>query len=230
MKTIGIIGGLSHESTITYYRALNEGARKRRGGHHTAKILISSVDFGAFTDLKENGDWDTQGRLLAAEAQALERAGADFIILATNTMHKVAPVIESAISIPFLHLADATASRISGAGLKTVLLLGTRYTMEMDFYKDRLTRQGITAMIPDAEGRSAVNGIIYDELCHGLIRPESKDKYSDIIRKAFHDGAEGVILGCTEIAMLIGQDDSPVPVFDTARIHVEEALKFALGE
>ncbi len=228
MKTIGIIGGLSHESTGKYYQWLNEGAREIRGGHSAAKILISSVDFGEFLELKEAGDWDTQGDLLAVEAKRLETAGADLIILATNTMHKVADKIEAALSVPFLHLADATADRIVEAGLDKVLLLGTRYTMEMDFYKKRLEDKGITVMVPGADDITAVSDIIYNELCHGEVRDESREKYKSIIREFSAAGAQGVILGCTEITVMIGQEDSPIPVFDTTKIHVEETLKAAI--
>ncbi|MDR3423793.1 MAG: aspartate/glutamate racemase family protein [Alphaproteobacteria bacterium] len=230
MKTVGIIGGLSPESTVKYYEWLNEGVRKKLGGHHSAKLLLSSVDFGQFIALKELGDWDTQGRLLAQEAVALERAGANFIVLATNTMHMVAPQIEAAIKIPFLHLADATSNRILESSTRNVGLLGTRYTMEMDFYKARLTAKGLTPIIPDEAQRKRVNDIIYDELCHGRILPESRKIYRDVIASLVSRGAQGVIMGCTEITMLIDQSDSPVPLFDTTKIHVEEALKAMFAE
>lgn len=225
MKTVGILGGLSPESTIKYYQWLNDGVRQHLGGHHSAKILLSSVDFGQFVALKEKGDWETQGRLLAAEAAALEKAGADFIILATNTMHKMADQIESAISIPFLHLADATAHKIIEQGIKKIGLLGTRYTMELDFYKGRLERKGLDVIVPDDNGRNSVNNIIYDELCHGKVTDTSRQTYREIIAQLIDQGAEGVIMGCTEITMLIDQSDSAVPLFDTTKIHVEKALE-----
>lgn len=225
MRTIGIIGGLSPESTIKYYQWLNEGVQKRLGGHHSAKILLSSVDFGRFVELKEKGDWDTQGLLLSAEAVALEKAGADFIVLATNTMHKMADKIEAAISIPFLHLADATADKILEQGVDKIGLLGTRYTMELDFYKGRLESRGLEVIVPDGESRKIVNDIIYDELCHGKVIETSRRAYRNVITQLIDQGAKGVIMGCTEITMLIDQSDSVVPLFDTTRIHVEKALE-----
>lgn len=225
MKTIGIIGGLSPESTVKYYQWLNEGVQKRLGGHHSAKVILSSVDFGEFVLLKEKGDWDTQGRLLSEEAMKLERAGADFIVLATNTMHKMADQIEAAISIPFLHLADATADKILDSGFSKIGLLGTRYTMELDFYKARLEAKGIQTIVPDENGREIVNSVIYDELCHGLVKEDSRKRYRDIIKSLVDEGAEGIIMGCTEITMLIDESDSSVPLFDTTKIHVERALE-----
>lgn len=225
MKKVGIIGGLSPESSMKYYSWLNEGVQERLGGHHSAKILLSSVDFGQFVALKEKGDWDTQGQLLAQEAKALEAGGADFIILATNTMHKMAAQIEAAITIPFLHLADATAGRICAQGLKKIGLLGTRYTMEMDFYKQRLADKGLEVFVPDEAGRKIVNDVIYEELCHGKVLPASRQAYGAVIAKLVGQGAQGIIMGCTEITMLIDQSDSEVPLFDTTRIHVEQALE-----
>jgi len=225
MKTVGIIGGLSPESTVPYYEWLNEGVQKRLGGHHNAKIFLSSVDFGVFVDLKNKGDWDTQGKMLAAEATRLEKAGADFVILATNTMHKLAPQIEAALSIPFLHLADATADEILTQGINKIGLLGTKYTMELDFYKGRLEEKGIEVVVPDELGRKLVNDVIYDELCHGKIIEASAQGYRDVMADLVERGAQGVILGCTEITLLVGQDDVSVPVFDTTRIHVDRALE-----
>jgi aspartate racemase len=225
MKTIGIIGGLSPESTIKYYQWLNDGVQQKLGGHHNAKIILSSVDFGEFVALKEKGDWNTQAKLLCAEAKALERAGADFIILATNTMHKMANQIEAAISIPFLHLADATADRILEKQLTKVGLLGTRYTMELDFYKGRLASKGLEAIVPNETDRKSVNKIIYDELCHGEILDSSRQVYREIIADLINQGAQGIIMGCTEITMLIDQTDSSAPLFDTTKIHVEKALE-----
>ncbi len=229
MKKVGIIGGLSPESTVKYYEWLNAGVQSVLGGHHNAKILLSSVDFGEFVALKEKGDWDTQAELLSAEAAALERAGADFIILATNTMHKMADQIEAAINIPFLHLADATADSILKDKIKTIGLLGTRYTMELDFYKQRLEDKGIKVLVPDAEGRNEVNRIIYNELCHGHVNEPSRKIYRDVIAKLCDKGAQGVIMGCTEITMLIGQTDSSVSLYDTTRIHVDRALEIILN-
>ncbi len=225
MKKVGIIGGLSPESTVKYYEWLNEGVQRKLGGHHSAKILLSSVDFGAFVELKEKGDWDTQGQLLAKEAAALERAGADFIVLATNTMHMLAEQITAAISIPFLHLADATADRILTRSARKIGLLGTRYTMEMDFYKDRLIAKGLTPLIPDETDRAEINRIIYHELCHGKTTESSRAFYRSVMAKLVAAGAQGVILGCTEITTLVDQTDATVPLFDTTRIHVEQALE-----
>ncbi len=230
MKTIGIIGGLSPESTMTYYRWLNEGVRERLGGNHNAKTIIASVDFQEFYDLKQKGDWETQGEILATQAANLQRGGADFILLATNTMHKVAAQIEAAIDIPFLHLADATADRIQEAGLSRIALLGTIHTMAEDFYKDRLKAHGIEALVPDKEGQEIVSGIIYDELVRGIVSDESRESYKGIIAGLEQQGAQGVILGCTEITKLIGPKDVNIQVFDTTRIHVEEALKHAFED
>ncbi len=230
MKIVGIIGGLSPESTMKYYKWLNEGVRQRLGGHHSAKILLSSVDFGLFVELKEKGEWDTQGKLLAHEAKALERAGADFIVLATNTMHKLAHYIEAAIQIPFLHLAEATAERILETEVRKIGLLGTRYTMEMDFYKDKLRAKGILPFIPDEVQRTLVNDIIYNQLCLGKILPESRAIYRDVMTTLVTQGAQGIIMGCTEITMLIDQSDAAVPLYDTTRIHVEKTLATMFGE
>lgn len=229
MKKLGIIGGLSPESTVKYYQWLNDGVRSALGGHHSANLVIASVDFGLFCDLKQKGDWDTQGRLLAAEARSLENAGAEIIILATNTMHKMADEIQAAISVPFLHLADATAKRIKASGFNKAGLLGTRYTMEMDFYTGRLAAHGIEPIVPDDNGRTVVNDIIYDELTQGVVRDESRAAFTQEIDALKRNGAECVILGCTEITMLIAQENSSLPVFDTTRIHVEEALRAMLG-
>ena len=224
MKTVGIIGGLSPESTQLYYRWLNEGASARLGKHHSLRMLIASVDFGHFVDLKEKDDWRRIGAELAAEAVRLERAGADLIMLATNTMHIVADRIEAAIQVPFLHLADGTGRVIKDAGVKRVGLLGTRYTMEKPYYRDRLAEHGIEAIVPERRDRDRLNSIIYDELCQGQVRPKSR---ADVMRMmaALEDaGAEGIILGCTEITMLIGVADARAPLFDTTRLHVRHAL------
>ena len=229
MKTIGIIGGLSPASSIKYYEWLNRGVNARLGGHHNAKILMSSVDFGTFVELKEAGDWQTQGELIVAEAVRLDKAGADFIILATNTMHMFAPEIEAAISIPFVHLADATGAQIRQKGLSKIGLLGTRFTMEGEFYKTRLALAGIETIVPDAEGIETVNSIIYDELCHDIVTAPSRTAYGHVIASLIERGAEGIIMGCTEITLLIDQSDSAVPLFDTTRIHVDAALEAVFG-
>ncbi len=225
MKTVGLIGGLSPESTVVYYRGLNEAVNARLGGHHNAQIILNSVDFGAFVALKEQGDWDTQGQILCQAASSLEKAGADFIVLATNTMHKFADDIEVAVSIPFLHMADATAHAIKAAGLTKVALLGTAYTMEQDFYKARLAAHGLDAIVPDDDGRAEVHRIIYDELCKGIVKDKSRRIYQDIVAELQKKGAQGVILGCTEITMLIGADDVEIPVFDTTQIHIKAAAE-----
>ncbi len=227
MKTIGIIGGLSPQSTMAYYAGLNEGAKAHLGGLHNAKILLNSLDFGEFVSLKEKGDWETQEHLLVKAAKGLERAGADFIVLATNTMHKMADLIEEAISIPFLHLADATAQEVKAQGVDKIALLGTRYTMEMDFYKERLARHGLKILIPNDAERMIVNNVIYNELCQGIIRDESRKGFKDIITRLGQEGAQGIILGCTEIAMLIKPKDTGLKVFDTTAIHIEAALNYA---
>lgn len=229
MKKIGIIGGLSPESTIKYYAWLNEGVQKRLGGHHNARIILSSLDFGEFVALKEKGDWVTQGKILSREAKNLQNAGADFVILATNTMHKMADEICAAIDIPFLHLADATAQEIAAQGITKIGLLGTRYTMEMDFYKERLYAQNIDVVIPDDAGRAQVNDIIYDELCHGIITEKSRSIYREVMRDLVKNGAQGIIMGCTEITLLIDQTDADVPLFDTTKIHVERALEWVFA-
>lgn len=210
---------------MAYYQWLNAGVRTQLGGHHNAKILLASLDFGEFVALKEKDDWDTQARLLCDAARSLEQAGADFIVLATNTMHKMADQITASISVPFLHLADATAEAIATKNLKTIGLLGTRYTMELDFYKDRLRAYGLTPLIPDEEDRTIINDIIYNELCNGIIRDESRAAYKTIMKRLTENGAQGIILGCTEITLLVGQVDCAVPLFDTTRIHVDAILK-----
>lgn len=224
MKTIGIIGGLSAESTATYYQALNRGVNKRLGGNHSAKILLSSVDFEEFVQLKKIGDWDTQAQMLVREAQRLEQAGAEFIILATNTMHKMADQIESSISVPFLHIAEVTAEKIKEVGLSSVTLLGTKPTMELDFYKDYLKAHGVECLVPDQEMREEVSRIIYEELAVGVCNDNSRRTYLQVIDGLKGKGSQGVIFGCTEIGLLLDPKDIDVPVFDTADIHVEAAL------
>ncbi len=229
MKTIGLIGGMSWESTVPYYRLINEMVRERLGGLHSAKVILLSVDFHEVEQLQRAARWEEAGTLLANGARAIESAGADFIVLCTNTMHKVAPAIESAVSIPLLHIADATAESILRAGVRKVGLLGTRFTMEQAFYRDRLRDlHGIEVLIPEQEDREVVHQIIYDELVVGKLLPASRDAYRKIIAKLAGQGAEGIVLGCTEISLLVSQDDSPVPLFDTTRIHAQSAVERSL--
>ena len=230
MKTIGLIGGMSWESTVPYYRHINEGVKQCLGGLHSARIVLYSVDFHDIEQLQHAGRWDEAGALLASAARSLESAGADFLVLCTNTMHKVAAAIEAAVAIPLLHIADPTAAAIKQAGIHTVGLLGTRFTMEEDFYRGRLEAQhGLQVVIPDAADRETVHRVIYDELCLGVVREESRAAYRAIIGRLVAQGAEGIILGCTEIAMLVAPADSPVPVFDTTRLHAESAVNLALS-
>ncbi len=229
MKTIGLLGGMSWESTIEYYRLLNETLRAELGGLHSAKILMYSVDFEELVVLKHKDDWGEIGRLLAAAALSLESAGADCLLLATNTMHKVADTIARSTTIPLLHIADATAVEIKRQGVSRVGLLGTRFTMEESFYKDRLIHQhGLAVQVPNAEDRQLVHNVIYDELCLGIIRPESRDRFRKIIQNLIDSGAEAVILGCTEIGLLIKLEDSAAPLFDTTAIHASSAIQWAL--
>lgn len=223
MQTIGMIGGMSWESTATYYRIINETVKQELGGLHSAKILLYSVDFAEIEECQASENWEKSAAILADVALSLERAGADFILICTNTMHKVAPQIQSRISIPILHIAEATAAELQAHGISKVALLGTKYTMTQDFYKQKLIAAGIEVLIPDAADVETVNDVIYQELCLGVISPESKAKYLTIIEKLSHRGAQGVILGCTEIGLLIQQSDTPLPVFDTTQIHARKA-------
>ncbi len=227
--TIGLIGGMSWESSAEYYRLLNEEARRRLGGHHCAKSVMVTVDFAEIEALQRAGDWDTAGRVLADAAATLEQAGADLVLLCTNTMHLVADLIEDRLSVPFLHLVDATARRIAASGITRVGLLATRFTMEMDFYRDRMLRHGIEVLVPDEPDRTLVHDVIYDELTRGRVEPASRAEYARIMADLARRGTEGIVLGCTEITLLVGQEDSPVPVFDSTRIHVETALDLALA-
>jgi len=229
VRTIGIIGGMSWESTVTYYQLINEEVGRRLGGFHSAPVLLSSVDFAEIERMQTTGAWDDAGRALSNEAAALERAGADLLILATNTMHKVAETIERAVSIPMLHIADATGRAVVAAGVETVALLGTRYTMEQDFYRGRLaSRFGLKVLVPDAGDRATVDAVIFDELVHGIVSETSKRSYIDIIGRLVELGAEGVILGCTEIGLLVGPEDIEVPAFDTTRLHATAAVAAAM--
>jgi aspartate racemase len=229
MKTIGLLGGMSWESTQSYYRAINEAVREQLGGLHSAKIVLYSVDFAEIEALQVRGDWDKAGQLLAAAASAVERAGADFLVICTNTMHKVVPAIAAGISMPILHIADATADELIAQGVKQVGLLGTRFTMEQAFYKDRLMARGIAVVVPDQADRDRVNRVIYEELCLGVIKADSRARYLDIIHRLQLQGAEAVILGCTEIALLVQQSDTPVALFDTTAIHAQQAVRLALA-
>ncbi|MFM4784979.1 aspartate/glutamate racemase family protein [Aeromonas veronii] len=230
MKCIGLLGGMSWESTVSYYQALNRGVRAQLGGLHSARVLLNSVDFAGIERLQHAGDWPATARLLAAEARKLQDGGADFLLIGTNTMHKVAPEIEAAIDIPLLHIADATAAKLRADGITRVGLLGTRFTMEQDFYKGRLQeRFGLAVLVPDETGRERVHRIIYDELCLGEIRESSRAEYLAIIAGLAAAGAEAVILGCTEIALLVGDARAAVPLYDTTAIHAEAAVARALA-
>lgn len=229
MKTIGLIGGMSWESTIPYYRSINETVRDLRGGLHSAKIVMVSVDFDEIERLQRVGDWDTAGSLLADCGRRLALAGADFLVLCTNTMHKVAHAIEAAAGIPLLHIADPTAAAIRAAGLQTVGLLGTRFTMEQDFYRARLERQhGLRVVVPAEAGRELVHRVIYEELCQGRVLDASREGYRAVMQQLADAGAEAIIFGCTEIGLLVRPADSPVPVFDTTALHARKAAEFAL--
>ncbi|MEQ1512884.1 MAG: aspartate/glutamate racemase family protein [Lysobacteraceae bacterium] len=230
MRTLGLLGGMSWESTIPYYRIINEHVRKKRGGLHSAKLLLHSVDFAEVETLQRSGEWDAAGAMLAEAAHGLRLAGAEAIVLCTNTMHLVAPAIEAAVDIPLLHIADATAQRIHAAGLTRVALLGTRFTMEQAFYRERVEAAGIEVSTPDVQQRERVHRVIYDELCLGRILDASRDDYRVVIADLVARGAQGVILGCTEIGLLVGEGDSTVPLLDTTRIHAEAAVDWALAD
>jgi aspartate racemase len=229
MKTIGLLGGMSWESTALYYRLINEAVKQRLGGLHSAPMIVNSVDFHYIEELQREARWEEAGRLLGEQAQAVERAGASMLVLCTNTMHKVAPTIERAISIPLLHIADTTASAITSAGISKVGLLGTRFTMEQDFYVGRLQEHGLDVLVPDAGGRDLVHRVIYDELCLGRVRPESRERYREVIAGLVARGAQGILLGCTEITMLVGPQDCGVPAFDTTALHALAAVDAAQG-
>lgn len=231
MKTIGLIGGMSWESSLEYYRIINETVKHKLGGFHSAKCLLYSVDFAEIEEMQKSGRWQDAAQIMIAAGQSLERGGADFIILCTNTMHKLADEIQANIHIPFLHIADATAEVIKNAGLNIIGLLGTRFTMEHDFYKGRLIDKfGLKVLIPDDADRECVHHIIYNELCLGMVKRESREQYKKVIDKLIREGAQGIILGCTEIELLVHEEDSVVPLFPTTRIHAQAAVAFALGE
>ncbi|MHA4867285.1 aspartate/glutamate racemase family protein [Duganella sp. PWIR1] len=230
MKTIGLIGGMSWESTVPYYRQVNETIKEELGGLHSAKVVLVSVDFHEVERLQHAGDWDAAGVMMADAARALQAAGADFVVLCTNTMHKVAPAIEAAVRIPLFHIADPTATEIKRAGLRKIGLLGTRFTMEQAFYKDRLRElHGLDVIVPEQADRDTVHRIIYDELCLGRIVDGSREEYRRIIAGLVEQGAQAIILGCTEISLLVNQQDSAVPLFDTTAIHARSAALWALA-
>ncbi|MDK2966740.1 aspartate/glutamate racemase family protein [Lacrimispora sp.] len=228
MKTIGLIGGMSWESTVTYYQIMNETVKQELGGLHSAKILLYSVDFSEIERCQAEGDWEKSGNILSAAAKALEKAGADFLLIGTNTMHKVVPQIKKKINIPIIHIAEVTAEELKQNHITTVALLGTKYTMTQEFYKEKLENAGITVLIPEAKDIEAVNSIIYNELCLGTVLETSKETYLRIIDSLKNRGAQGVILGCTEIGLLIQQEDVDLPVFDTTKIHAVKAAKLSL--
>jgi len=229
MKTIGLLGGMSWESTVGYYRAINEGVKNSLGDLHSAKIILHSVDFDPIEKLQHKGDWKNTAKILAEAALSIQAAGADFLLICTNTMHKVVPEIENVIRIPVLHIADATAEVLLNKGIKTVGLLGTAFTMEHDFYKGRLSKKyGLNVLVPDDEDRDIVHNVIYHELCLGKIIESSKMEYLRIIEHLSNQGAEAVILGCTEIGMLVNQTDTDVELYDTTAIHAAKAVEYAI--
>jgi aspartate racemase len=229
MKTIGLLGGMSWESTIPYYRLINQRVKERLGGLHSAKVILYSVDFHDIERLQHAGDWDAAGLMLARAARALEQAGADFIVLCTNTMHKVAPAMEEAIRIPLLHIADPTARQIRNDGHTKVGLLGTLFTMEQSFYSERLEQQGLEVITPCPDDGAAVHRIIYEELCLGQVLPESRAVYQKVMTRLTEQGAQAIILGCTEISLLVGPADASIPLYDTTSIHALAAADEALG-
>ncbi|SKA20541.1 aspartate/glutamate racemase family protein [Consotaella salsifontis] len=230
MKTIGLIGGMSWESSAEYYRIINRRVRERVGGVHSARSLMLSVDFGEIERLQHAGDWSALTDELVSAARALERGGADFLLICTNTMHRMAEEVASAVAIPLLHIADPTAEAIRKAGLRRVGLLGTAFTMEQPFYKDRLTdSHGLEVLVPEADDRARVHEIIYRELVAGIVNPQSRSIYREIIERLIAEGAEAIILGCTEIMLLVKPEDSAVPLFDTTTLHAEAAVEMALG-
>jgi len=230
MKTIGLLGGMSWESTVPYYRIINQAVKEKLGGLHSAKLVLYSMDFEEVASLQRAGAWDEAGQLLGSAANSLRAAGAEFLVVCTNTMHVVADTIEAAAGIPLCHIVDPTAEAIRRRGVKKVGLLGTRFTMEQDFYKERLrNRHDLDAMVPDEADRDIVHKVIFEELCRGIVREESRQLYREIIQRLVDRGAEGIILGCTEISMLVQPDDVSVCVFDTTALHARKAAELALG-
>lgn len=230
MKTIGLLGGMSWESTLTYYKVINETIKERLGGLHSAKCILYSVDFEEIRQCQSSGDWQKSAEILKDAALALERAGADFVVICTNTMHKIIPDIQDQIGIPFIHIAEVTAEAIKQQRLNCVALLGTKYTMEQEFYKQVLIKHGIEVVIPEEKERQLIDDVIFGELCLGQIKPESKRAYLEIMERLQHAGAQGMILGCTEIGLLVTQEDIAVPVFDTALIHAQAVALAALAD
>ncbi len=230
MKTIGLIGGMSWESTQTYYRLINQRVRDELGGLHSPKLVLYSVDFAEIEALQRQGNWDAAGEILGAAGQSVESAGAEFLVLCTNTMHKVASQIERAVSIPFLHIADATANVLKKDGVTCVGLLGTRFTMEQEFYLGRLRDHGIQVIVPDEPQRESIHSVIYNELCQGVIKSNSKAEYLGVVASLAERGAQGIILGCTEIGLLIEGSDTDIKLYDTTEIHAEQAVQHALGK
>ena len=230
MKTIGLLGGMSWESTVTYYQIINETIKEKRGGLHSARILLYSVDFAEIEKCQSEGDWEKSADILSEAARNLEKAGADFIVICTNTMHKVAPEIQDRIHVPVMHIAEATAEVLKENQITKVALLGTKYTMTQDFYKKKLEENGITVLIPDEKSIEIVNRVIYDELCLGMISSGSREQYLKIIDALALKGAQGVILGCTEIGLLVHQEDTSLPVFDTTQIHARKAALASIDQ
>lgn len=230
MKTIGLIGGMSWESSLEYYRIINEAVKERLGGFHSARCILYSVDFAEIEEMQMAGRWAEQAQILISAGQSLQRAGADFLVLCTNTMHKLAEELQGGVQIPLLHIADATARQVQAAGIRTIGLLGTRFTMEQDFYRGRLEEKfGLRVLTPPAAEREIVHDVIYNELCLGLVKPDSRRAYGRIIADLLQAGAEGVILGCTEIELLVRPEDSPAPLFPTTRLHALAAVDYALA-
>ncbi len=230
MKTIGLIGGMSWESTASYYRLINQAVKTRLGGLHSASLLLHSVDFAGIEQLQRAGDWDAAGAQLAQAARGLQAAGASALLICANTMHIVAPAIASAVQIPLLHVVDATAAAVRRAGVRRVGLLGTRFTMEQPFYVERLQQQGLEVLLPDADDRALVHRVIYEELCQGQLLANSRDDYRRVMAALVAQGAEGIILGCTEIALLVDAGDATVPLFDTTELHAQAAVDWMLAD
>ncbi len=229
MKTIGLIGGTTWESTITYYEVINETVKEHMGGYHSAKCALYSVDFHEIDELQKQGDWDKIAAMLSGIARRLEAFGADLLVLCANTMHKVADEVEAAISIPLFHVADITAREIKSCGINKAILMGTKYTMEEEFYSDRLAQNGVEAIVPDKADREYINSVIFNELCYGIVSQESKNRFIDIIEKLAAKGAPAAILGCTELGLLIKQKDTSVRLFDTALLHAQKAALYSMG-
>ncbi|MEI4270857.1 aspartate/glutamate racemase family protein [Klenkia sp. LSe6-5] len=228
MRTIGLLGGMSWESSALYYRLLNEGVRERWGGLHSARCVLLSVDFAGIEELQVRGEWEAAGELLARDAAAVQAAGADLVLLCTNTMHRVAPALEAVLDVPLLHIADVTAAAVRRVGLTRVGLLGTAFTMEQPFLRDRLVAGGLEVVVPGAADRAEVHRVVYEELCRGVVSDASRARFVEVVDRLAADGAQGVVLGCTEIELLLGADDVDVPVFATTALHVSAALDAAL--